>query len=96
MKYDPFHLRESAEVKPSVKRTLEFRQHEGTLDPEKIINWATVCSKLLQYAGEVPQADLEKFLRDNVEDERTFTAVDLIEKIGREREAQYYRSRLDQ
>jgi hypothetical protein len=92
MAYDGYNIiPDSGET---IKRTLEFRQHEGTLDPESIINWATVCAKLLQYAGEVPQADLEKFLWDNVKDERTFTAVDLIEKIGLEKEAHYFRCRI--
>jgi hypothetical protein len=75
-----------------IKRTVEFRQHAGTLDPEAIINWAIVCVRLLQYAGEAPQAELERFLWGNVEDERRFTAVDLIEKTALKKEAQYYRS----
>lgn len=30
--------------------TVEFRQHSGTIDPEKIINWALLCSRMVTAA----------------------------------------------
>ena len=30
--------------------TWEIRSHQGTLDPKKIIDWATVCSNMVSYA----------------------------------------------
>lgn len=94
MAYDGCNLMQSSGH--AIKRTIEFRQHAGTLDPEVIVNWATVCATLLKIAGEISEAGLYSFLRDNLRDERTFTAVDLIGKIGLERKAEYYRSKLGQ
>lgn len=38
---------EAAEQLRPSKRTIEFRQHEGTLDPDRIINWAKLAMGLV-------------------------------------------------
>lgn len=80
---------------PAPGETIEFRQHEGTLEAEEILKWAKVCSGLVKYTVSVGQDNLEKFLHQHQhqdsDDEKRFTAADLICHIGLHKEASYYR-----
>ncbi len=49
------------------KRTIEFRQHKGTLDFEELELWIKFCVLLLQFADSVDQKILFPFLRAHVE-----------------------------
>jgi hypothetical protein len=53
------------------KNTIEFRQHESTLDPERSTNWARFCVGCLEFADTVPQDALEKFLKKHIRDSPT-------------------------
>jgi hypothetical protein len=48
-------------------KTVEFRQHSGTIDYEKIANWIEFCARFVEYARRGQQAEpgaegLKKFL----------------------------------
>jgi hypothetical protein len=79
---------------PQPKRTIEFRQHKGTLDAKQM-NWSKVCVSLVKYAGTANQNDLEAFLKKYLDDDQQFMAADLIDHIGLQEEAQYYRDALE-
>lgn len=52
---------------PKSKRTVEFRQHEGTMDPERVVNWIRFCAGLLEFADTVKQETLRPFLERHLE-----------------------------
>jgi hypothetical protein len=45
------------------KRTIEFRQHEGTLDAEAIYFWTKTCVNFVEFAQEVSTPKLRAWLR---------------------------------
>lgn len=51
-----------------LKQTIEVRLHESTLDPEAIYHWIHVFIGLVKFADVVNTTNLEKWLRDHVED----------------------------
>ncbi|KAH6678451.1 hypothetical protein B0J14DRAFT_559583 [Halenospora varia] len=85
-----FHVEEDDPRKP-----IKFRQHEGTLDPERINHWVTMCVEIVDYAQGAETKELQEFCmlhcENSVED---FSVVDLLTKIGLPVEARYYGLRL--
>jgi hypothetical protein len=51
----------------TVKRTIEFREHEGTLDPERIEHWIRVCTGIVKYARDAPSEEVRKFCKEHVD-----------------------------
>lgn len=49
------------------KNTVEFRQHESTLDPIRATNWARLCIGLLEFSDTVSREALDPFLRRHIE-----------------------------
>lgn len=47
--------------------TVEFRQHEGTLDPERVAMWIRSCVGLLEFSETVNEANLIPFLEENID-----------------------------
>lgn len=43
-------------------KTIEFRQHEGTLDLEKIVNWVQVAARMVDAVHETSTEDLAKLI----------------------------------
>lgn len=78
------------------KNTVEFRGHEGTMDPERITNWINVCVGLVEFADSVDPGEFNKFLWSHVDDEKDFTVIDLLKAIGRPAEAQCYAKRFQE
>ncbi|TGO13766.1 hypothetical protein BTUL_0064g00100 [Botrytis tulipae] len=79
------------------KRTIEFRQHPGTLDLESILNWVHICVKLVQKACLIKnEAELLEQLRTDVEkpvgfgDKNSVTTVDYLMWLGCPSQAYYY------
>lgn len=71
------------------KKTIEFRQHEGTLDAKRAENWMKVCVRLVEFALQSQPVWMEGFLRSVVDDEK-YTVEDMLLSIGLPRQAKYY------
>lgn len=41
-----------------LRKTVEFRHHEGSVDPEVIINWAEVCAYIIEAANKLSEAQI--------------------------------------
>lgn len=74
-------------------QTPEFRGHQGTLNPDGILNWLNVCSGLVEFADSVEDDLLDDFLRRHIDDQ-DFTVIDLLNAIGKHPEAEYYAERI--
>ncbi|KAH6669358.1 putative amidoligase enzyme-domain-containing protein, partial [Halenospora varia] len=65
------------------KKTIEFRQHESTLDPERVVNWIRFCVGLVEYAESVDMRDLKPFLYEHIDHEPAdFDIAKVIEALG--------------
>lgn len=74
-----------------LKKTIEFRQHEGTLDPKAVYNWAKVCVNLVEFAQEVPTPKLQAWLRWNINQKvEEYPAVAVLYALKIPRCALYY------
>ncbi|PVH87357.1 hypothetical protein DL98DRAFT_351710, partial [Cadophora sp. DSE1049] len=49
------------------QRTVEFRQHKGSLDFGELELWIRFCVQLMMFADSIDRAKLAPFLRDHVE-----------------------------
>jgi len=75
----------------TTKNTIEFRQHESTLDPERATNWARFCVGCLEFADTVPREALEKFLKKHILDSPTdFTIGQVLTALGMPYLAPFY------
>ncbi|CAG8977003.1 hypothetical protein HYALB_00012855 [Hymenoscyphus albidus] len=45
------------------KKTIEFRQHAGTISPEQVTNWISFCAFLVQFSQSVDETLLRTFLQ---------------------------------
>jgi Putative amidoligase enzyme len=65
------------------KDTIEFRQHESTIDGQRIVHWIKFCVGLVQFAYTVPFSILEPFLQAHIDDSaEDFSVVPLLKAIG--------------
>jgi hypothetical protein len=99
------------------RATFEFRQHEGTLEGERVTQWIKVLCKVIIFLENVQQVSLmellnvlkeEEWVKTGIEkaDRRTerklgpvlaegrFTIIDLLEHMGLQKSADFYRTRL--
>jgi hypothetical protein len=53
-----------------VRRTIEFRAHESTLNPDAVQSWIEFCVQLVEFAYDVQDDVLHPFLRKHVEETR--------------------------
>ncbi|TAQ86869.1 hypothetical protein B7494_g4839 [Chlorociboria aeruginascens] len=78
-----------------VKRTIEFRQHESTLDPIRITNWITVCHGLVEFCDTIETSRIEKFLRQHIDESpEEYSIIQMLNDIGLSPQADFYASRL--
>lgn len=79
-----------------LKRTVEYRQHESTLDPEAVGHWLHLCAGLVDFAEKMQPQVLEPFLRENVG--KSLEECDLVRvlmEVGLPAQADYYGGRLE-
>jgi Putative amidoligase enzyme len=81
------------------KRTIEFRQHEGTLDSDSVAAWVMTVAGLVEYAQNVDDTALEELLAQHLALERngnegSYGIVQLLKDIGLENPAAFYEKRL--
>lgn len=79
----------------SGKRTIEFRQHHGSLDPKAILNWMHVCVKFVEKACLAKDDELFVRLRQDISkptglDEDQLSPVDFLMWLGCPAQAYYY------
>ncbi|KAI9819769.1 MAG: hypothetical protein M1826_001078 [Phylliscum demangeonii] len=54
--YNFMHLLQPTNTRLQPYNTIEFRQHEGTTDPEVVLHWIHFCAALVTYAHTVPSS----------------------------------------
>ncbi|KAI9715843.1 MAG: hypothetical protein M1812_005663 [Candelaria pacifica] len=59
----------------SSKKTIEFRQHQGSLSAIEIIHWVKFISSLVELANSITQRDLERLLRQTDRDHVSITEL---------------------
>ena len=75
------------------KRTIEFRQHQGSMDADQIVAWADFVTGLVSYCHEVsPERFLKLILRFGTD--KDFSVLHLMEIIGKPHLVEYYRDKL--
>ncbi|CAG8953843.1 hypothetical protein HYFRA_00006735 [Hymenoscyphus fraxineus] len=73
------------------KKTIEFRQHEGTVDPRRVVNWIRFCVGLVEFADTCEPETLNNFLRRNIHDSLNIMNMGMIcEALGMRRIGWYY------
>ncbi|CAG8977050.1 hypothetical protein HYALB_00005758 [Hymenoscyphus albidus] len=69
-------------------RTVEFRQHEGTVEAEEVFQW-------IKFAFKVDEKALDGFLKRHVDDAlEDYTAMDLLKAISSADSAVYYEKKM--
>jgi hypothetical protein len=93
--YNTRNLREARFFKHKV--TLEFRQHEGTLDGPRTIAWVQTVVGILEFAADCDRFCMAAFLMEHAEIEdrggKLYEIEELLRDIGLEESATFYASR---
>lgn len=72
------------------KQTIEFRQHEGTMDADSILAWAEFTTGIVEYCYNVPPDRLMTLLLTFATDEK-FSILNLLQIIGKPHLIGHYR-----
>lgn len=79
---------------PTTKKTVEFRQHEMTLNPDRVTHWISTCHGLVKGAISAAQKDKKHFrdwLRGHIDDStEIFGLSDLLRHFSLAPEANFY------
>ena len=75
------------------KQTIEFRQHEGTVDAEEIVAWAKFCNAMVQFAHNISSAQLIELLCRYSTDEN-FGILELMRIMNKKKLADHFSRRL--
>lgn len=79
-----------------VKKTIEFRGHEGTLDPARVYWWTKVCLRVVEFSQECQIWKLRVWLSWHIHDTVDgFPAVALLYAMKLPLAAQYYEEQLN-
>ena len=87
--YNLSNLRDE-EVMP--KPTIEFRQHEGTLEVEAIAAWVSLACGLVERCYRMTREQVEPMLLEGIRNP-SITIADLLVELGMSNVAEYYRPR---
>lgn len=79
------------EAEPT-KKTVEFRLHEGTLDPEAITQWIRLCVGLVEFAEEVRPDNLRTWLETYIDTD--YNVMQILEATKQPQAAEYYEKKL--
>lgn len=90
MAFNFYNLREDVE-KPL--RTIEFRQHQGTLDPDLIINWVKVACGLVHRSYTNP-GGFRDLIDTHMHDSKSYTVIDLFTDLQLRDLAEFYAPRV--
>jgi hypothetical protein len=76
---------------PNPKNTIEFRQHESALDPDRVYHWTKLCVGLVNFAHKTSLATLKPFLLLHIDDPPAdFTVVKVLTAIGLPPQSLFY------
>lgn len=79
---------------PKTKVTLEFRQHEGTVDGARTISWVQTVVGLFEFADDCDKVFMVAFVMEHAELEdggkKLYEIEDLLRDIGLEELADFY------
>ena len=75
------------------RKTIEFRQHEGTLDALNITNWIQVAGGLVNAMHEISGSELGRLISDHAFHPR-YSAIDLLIRLKMGPLVPYYQGRL--
>ncbi|PQE23500.1 amidoligase enzyme protein [Rutstroemia sp. NJR-2017a BVV2] len=79
----------------SFKRTIEFRQHESTLNGERVVQWIHLCIGLVNLSAATETNELALRLRKLINTrQKSITVADVLKYLGLERSAEYYRQQV--
>ncbi len=82
---------------PRNKVTLEFRQHEGTLDGPRTVAWVQTVVGIFEFAAESDKFWMAAFLMEHAEledgGEKLYEIEDLLRDIGLKEPAEFYAAR---
>ncbi|KAB8297968.1 hypothetical protein EYC80_001745 [Monilinia laxa] len=78
-----------------VKRTIEFRQHQGCMDSEIVLNWVGFLVELVAWAHKIDHQDFKIFLTKYIDQKEGFSVENLFKEIGlRESVHEFWRDRM--
>ena len=77
----------------TLKQTVEFRQHAGSVDADEICAWVEVVTGLVQWCHHVPSGVLIPILMD-AEEHPQFGLLEVLKIIGKEHLCTFYKGRL--
>lgn len=89
MAFNFFNLQESL---PKPLRTIEFRQHQGTLDPKLIINWVVLAFSLVKRSYDA-KAGFRNLIAKRIYNTK-YTVIDLFKDLELSIPANFYGPRL--
>ena len=80
-----------------LKQTIEFREHEGMLDPLKVVHWLRTCLGIVDWARDESLEHVETFCRKHIgKSVEEFGLLDVLVELRLESEALFYTLRIDQ
>ncbi|GAD94657.1 hypothetical protein MGYG_01319 [Paecilomyces variotii No. 5] len=87
--------------KPCTPGVIEFRQHAGTIDPERVYHWVKLAMHSVRFSHECGMGGLPASLLRSLDEERhcptgQFDTTSFLRAIGAVEQAEYYRDKLRQ
>jgi hypothetical protein len=76
-------------------KTVEFRQHETTLNSDRVMNWVQLCVRLLEFADTVERERVDNFLKAHVDEgPQNFSLTRVLCALGMPAQGRYYGLRI--
>jgi len=92
LSYNTLNLLNNPDVDDE-KRTIEYRQHESTIDGLQIVNWAQLCVGIVEFSFAVDFSILGPFLQLHTDDATDFSLVHLLKAMGLSPQMLFYGTR---
>ncbi|PMD18832.1 hypothetical protein NA56DRAFT_706362 [Hyaloscypha hepaticicola] len=94
------YLQDEDEPSNSGIPTIEFRQHEGTLDAQRVVQWCSTVVGIINFVDTADQVYLRNLLLKvdkfgPIPAEGSFTVIDLFRYMHLNEQAKFYSSRLN-
>ncbi|KAI4131341.1 MAG: hypothetical protein LQ347_003032 [Umbilicaria vellea] len=92
-RYVAYNLTNLADPAVGSKRTIEFRQHQGSVNAGQIVAWAEFVTALVSYCHSIsPERFMRLILRFGTD--RDFSVLHLMQIIGKPHLVQFYQGKL--